>query len=205
MVPEHLVVDYDYARPSASGDVALVACARLPEGPPAAVSGERHGGRWIVARGGIAPRLRREHMANSITEDRNAANFVNEAMPFPDRATVIRQTVAVDDIRVEAFIGVHGHEKNRRQSLIVAVQLDIAAPVHDAIADTVDYNKIVDSCRELADRGIGLIETFARLLGRELLADRRVLRAEVSVTKPGALPNGVARTTASLIRSPPLP
>jgi 7,8-dihydroneopterin aldolase/epimerase/oxygenase len=122
-----------------------------------------------------------------------------------DQPVVLRQTVVVEDIRVEAFIGVHGHEKNRRQSLIVGVELEIVRPAHDSIAETIDYNRIVDCCRKLSDRGIGLIETFARQLGEELLADRRVLRAQVSVTKPGALANGVARATASMAWPTPLP
>lgn len=147
-------------------------------------------------------------MRNSTTRRGNVAEFpsgAGGAHTVPGRAVLVRQTVAVDDIRVEAFIGVHGHEKNRRQSLIVAVELEILAPDRDTIADAVDYNRIVDTCRELADQGIGLIETFARKLGEELLADRRVLRAEVSITKPGALPNGVARATATLVQSPALP
>jgi dihydroneopterin aldolase len=119
----------------------------------------------------------------------------------PQQVTVLRQTVAVDDVRVEAYIGVHGHEKNRRQSLIVGVELEVLASEGDTIADTVDYNRIVDACRELADRGIGLIETYARQLGEELLADPRILRAEVTVAKPGALPNGVARTEVTMVRS----
>lgn len=113
---------------------------------------------------------------------------------------VIQQKICVDDIRVEAFIGVHGHEKNRRQSLIVAVELEIASPAGDAIADTIDYNQVIAECRILADEGIGLIETFARLLGEALMTDRRVLRADISVAKPGALPNGVARARATLAR-----
>ena len=148
-------------------------------------------------------------MANLVVTKRSVVELAegadNRSHAVPGQAVLIRQTVAVDDIRVEAFIGVHGHEKNRRQSLIVAVELEILAPDRDTIADAVDYNRIVDACRALADEGIGLIETFARKLGEELLADRRVLRAEVSIAKPGALPNGVARATATLVRSLPWP
>jgi dihydroneopterin aldolase len=133
-------------------------------------------------------------MADSIDADLAPA-------PLALQPVVVRQTVVVEDIRVEAFIGVHGHEKDRRQSLIVGVELEIVSPGSDSVAETIDYNRIVDCCRKLSDRGIGLIETFARQLGEELFTDRRVLRAQVSVTKPGALPNGVARATASLVRS----
>jgi dihydroneopterin aldolase len=133
-------------------------------------------------------------MADSIDADLAPA-------PLALQPVVVRQTVVVEDIRVEAFIGVHGHEKDRRQSLIVGVELEIVSPGSDSVGETIDYNRIVDCCRKLSDRGIGLIETFARQLGEELFTDRRVLRAQVSVTKPGALPNGVARATASLVRS----
>ena len=109
-----------------------------------------------------------------------------------------RQCVSVDDIRIEAFIGIHGHEKNRRQSLIIGARLDIVPPKQDAIAETIDYNAIVEHCRALADEGISLIETFATRLARALIADPRVLRAAVTVTKPGALPNGTASTNVVL-------
>lgn len=116
-------------------------------------------------------------------------------------AIQFRQTVRVDDIRIEAFIGVHGHEKNRRQSLIVDVRLDIRPPGQDSITETIDYNIIVDLCRSLADEGIALIEIFARRLAQALIENMRVLRAEVIVTKPGALPNGTAGTSATLTRN----
>ncbi len=130
---------------------------------------------------------------------------MQDLQELADQPLVLRQTVVVEDIRVEAFIGVHGHEKDRRQSLIVDVELEIVSPGSDSVAETIDYNRIVGCCRELSDRGIGLIETFARQLGEELLADRRVLRAQVSVTKPGALPNGVAQATATMAWPTPLP
>lgn len=120
--------------------------------------------------------------------------------PVTAVASVTRQIVAVDDIRIEAFIGVHGHEKERRQSLIVAVELEIEPPQGDTIAETVDYNRVVEECRLLADDGIALIETFATRLGQSLMRDPRVVGAEVCVTKPGALANGRAQARSRLVR-----
>jgi dihydroneopterin aldolase len=119
--------------------------------------------------------------------------------PAPE-TVLLRQCVAVDDIRIEAFIGVHGHEHDRRQSLIVAVELDIVAPPTDTIGDTIDYNRVVAAARTLADEGIALIETFSRRLAEVLMSDPRVVKARVLVTKPGALPNGVARASVVLAR-----
>jgi len=124
--------------------------------------------------------------------------------PAPGHAPAIAartQTLGVDDIRIEAFIGVHGHEQQRRQSLIVSVELEIAPPRNDTLAETLDYNLIVEACRDLADQGIALIETFAARLADGLMqAEPRIARAEVSVIKPGALPNGIARAHASQLR-----
>lgn len=115
-------------------------------------------------------------------------------------AGVARQIIAVDDVRIEAFIGIHGHEKERRQSLIVAIEMEIEPPRGDAIAETVDYNRVVEECRLLADEGIALIETFATRLGQSLMRDSRIVRADVCVTKPGGLANGRARARSRLVR-----
>lgn len=120
--------------------------------------------------------------------------------PLAPKPLIVRQCVAVDDIRIEAFIGVHGHERDRRQSLIVAVELDIIAPPTDTIGDTIDYNRVAQECRVLADEGIALIETFSQRLAEALMSDPRVLKAAVLVTKPGALPNGVARASVIMVR-----
>jgi dihydroneopterin aldolase len=59
---------------------------------------------------------------------------------------------------------------------------------------------VVAAARTLADEGIALIETFSRRLAEVLMSDPRVVKARVLVTKPGALPNGVARASVVLAR-----
>lgn len=105
---------------------------------------------------------------------------------------IVSQTVSVDDIRVEAFIGVHAHERLHRQSLNISVRLTIDPPLSDDLAATLDYNRIVDECRALADEGIALIETFVHRLAHRLIGYAGVRRSEVRVEKRGALANGMA-------------
>jgi dihydroneopterin aldolase len=124
---------------------------------------------------------------------------MNMHKPIRARARALH-IVGVDDIRIEAFIGIHAHEKERRQSLIVSAELTIDAPCGDSIADTIDYNQVVEACRALADDGIALIETFATRLCEDMLKDDRVSRVSVRVTKPGALPNGTAWAETTLSR-----
>jgi 7,8-dihydroneopterin aldolase/epimerase/oxygenase len=128
-------------------------------------------------------------------------NFLWQGLRFVPDDLQLTQTVRVEDIRIEAYIGVHGHEKNRRQSLIIAATVEVIPPQHDEITETIDYNMIVDHSRTLADEGISLIETFANKLAYALMSQPYARSAEVYVIKPGALSNGTASCTATLVRN----
>jgi 7,8-dihydroneopterin aldolase/epimerase/oxygenase len=96
--------------------------------------------------------------------------------------------VFVRGLTVDAEIGVHAHERGRRQPLIVDVELDVAAGGWRSIGDTVNYERIVRHARDLADGGhILLVETFALRLARACLSEPSALRARVRVEKPHAL------------------
>jgi dihydroneopterin aldolase len=96
--------------------------------------------------------------------------------------------VFVRGLTVDAEIGVHAHERGRRQPLNVDVELDVVAGGWRSIADTVNYERIVAHARDLADGGhILLVETFAWRLARACLAEPSALRVRVRVEKPHAL------------------
>jgi len=96
--------------------------------------------------------------------------------------------VFVRGLPVDAEIGVHAHERGRRQPLIVDVELDVGPGGWRTIGETVNYERIVRHARALADSGhILLVETFAWRLARACLAEPRALRARVRVEKPHAL------------------
>lgn len=91
-------------------------------------------------------------------------------------------------LRVEAEVGVYDHEYGRRQPLVIDVELDVAAPSCEHIADTVNYETVAARARALAAAGhLKLIETFAERLARACFEDSRVTRARVRVEKPEAL------------------
>ncbi|AIT81893.1 dihydroneopterin aldolase (plasmid) [Novosphingobium pentaromativorans US6-1] len=102
--------------------------------------------------------------------------------------------VGVSDLRVAADIGVHSHEIGRRQTLVISVIADIVTPREDALAETIDYNRIVEYAQDLARERICLIETYAARLADLCLQSDLVVRVEVSVQKPAALLNGLAST-----------
>jgi dihydroneopterin aldolase len=106
-----------------------------------------------------------------------------DASPAPE-ARVVMTKVFVTGVEVQAEIGVYRHEVGRLQPLVVDVELDVPAAGAERLADTLNYETILQAARDTAGEGhIGLVETFAERLARRCLADPRVTRARVRVEK----------------------
>ena len=114
---------------------------------------------------------------------------------FPSTDTIRREglTVFVRGLTIEAGIGVYDHEQGRLQTLIIDVTLDLGAHAVERLSDTINYETIAQSARDIAAEGhIGLVESFAERLALACLRDGRVRRVTVRVEKPGALQGAVA-------------
>ncbi|MCA9555887.1 MAG: dihydroneopterin aldolase [Myxococcales bacterium] len=105
-------------------------------------------------------------------------------------------------LKVPAPIGVYDHEKGILQTLIfhLAADFDVApAGRSDALADTLDYDRMAAICREVAGaRHHALIEAVAEQVAARILAELGVAAVEVEVLKPGAVPD--AETVSVCIR-----
>lgn len=114
--------------------------------------------------------------------------------PAPGEARATMTRVFVTGLRVQAEIGVYRHEIGKRQPLSVDVELDVPSAGAARLAETVNYETILEAARAIAETGhIELVETFADRLARACMADPRVVRARVRVEKPLALaPDAVA-------------
>ena len=96
--------------------------------------------------------------------------------------------VFVTGLKVQAEIGVYRHEIGRVQPLVLDVELDVPTAGADRLSETLNYETILASAREIAGGGhIDLVETFAQRLAQACLADPRVTKARVRVEKPLAL------------------
>lgn len=103
-------------------------------------------------------------------------------------ARVVMTKVFVTGVQVQADIGVYKHEIGRLQPLVVDVELDVPTGGAERLADTLNYETILEAARALAADGhVDLVETFAERLARACLADPRVTQARVRVEKPLAL------------------
>ena len=109
--------------------------------------------------------------------------------------------VRVDDLRISARIGINPDERDRRQPLLVSVDLQLAAqaPV-GSLRQSVVYRLIAAEAEDLGSDHIELIETYALLLGERCLELGSVERVDIVVAKPEALPCGTASVRISLTR-----
>ena len=102
--------------------------------------------------------------------------------------------IFVSGLKVQAEIGVYRHEIGRVQPLVIDVELDVPTAGAERLAETVNYETILQAARAIASGGhIELVETFAERLATACLADSRVTKARVRIEKRLALaPDAVA-------------
>jgi dihydroneopterin aldolase len=101
---------------------------------------------------------------------------------------VLTTKVFVTGLTVQAQIGVYRHEIGRVQPLIVDVELDVPTGEAQRLADTINYETILQAAQDVAAEGhIELVETFAHRLAGRCLADPRVVQARIRIEKPLAL------------------
>lgn len=109
-------------------------------------------------------------------------------------------TVFVRAMRIDAQIGIYDHEHGRTQPLIVDVEMTIDAVEFENIADTVNYEAILNKAREIAIAGhLKLVETYAHRLALACLQDPLARRVRVRVEKPEALAPGADAAGVELV------
>ena len=110
------------------------------------------------------------------------------------RPRTAARTLFIRDLVVPCAIGVHAHERGRRQRVRIDVSLTIAepdAPHWDRIEGVPNYDDVVAGVQALVESGhVNLAETLAERIADLCLADRRIARARVRVEKLDVLSDG---------------
>ncbi len=99
--------------------------------------------------------------------------------------------VFFEGLHVRAVLGVNPEERDKRQDVLLDVELwtDIRpAAKSDDFADAVDYRALKKRILAFVETSsFHLVETLAERVAALCLEDARVARARVRVEKPGAL------------------
>lgn len=109
------------------------------------------------------------------------------------RASVqAHQKIFVKGLQIQAFIGVHPHEFETVQPIIIDIELDMGempSPTSDRLHETLDYGLVAEKAEALAlEAHVQLVETLAaRIVDWALGADKRVEACTVRISKPQAL------------------
>jgi 7,8-dihydroneopterin aldolase/epimerase/oxygenase len=94
----------------------------------------------------------------------------------------------IRDFRLQVSIGIHDFEKQAPQTVVVNVDLALAAPEkahNDRIANVLNYDTVHDGIMALAkSRHFNLQETLVEAILELCLAQPGVIEARVSTEKP---------------------
>lgn len=110
---------------------------------------------------------------------------------------MLKTKIFVKGLELQASIGVHPHEYESTQLIIIDIALDMGAmtpPSDDRLNETLDYSLVADKAAEFAQEAhVQLVETLAHRIAKWALdEDPRVLACTVSIAKPHALINADA-------------
>ena len=105
----------------------------------------------------------------------------------------IKRTVFIKDFVIEEIIGVHKHEKIKKQKIklnIVLVVNQSSIPDEKDIKSIVDYEKITNKLENLAKiKKYNFLESLAEDSFKEIFEDKRINSSTIKIEKPEAIKN----------------
>ena len=120
-------------------------------------------------------------------------NFkIVELKPKKDKSS-IKRTVFIKDFIIEEIIGIHQHEKIRKQKIKFNIVLDVnqnSLPNEKDIKSIVDYEKITNKLENLTkSKKYNFLESLAEDSFKEIFKDKRINSVTVKIEKPEAIKN----------------
>ena len=115
-----------------------------------------------------------------------------ELKPRKDKSS-IKRTVFIKDFIIEEIIGIHQHEKIRKQKIKFNIVLDVnqnSLPNEKDIKSIVDYEKITNKLENLSkSKKYNFLESLAEDSFKEIFEDKRINSATIKIEKPEAIKN----------------
>ena len=120
-------------------------------------------------------------------------NFkIVELKPIKDKSS-IKRTVFIKDFTIEEIIGIHEHEKIKKQKIKFNILLDVnsdSTPNEMDIKSIVDYENITNKLENLAkSKKYNFLESLVEDSFKEIFVDKRIDAATIKIEKPEAIKN----------------
>ena len=123
-------------------------------------------------------------------------NFkIVELKPIKDKSS-IKRTVFIKDFVIEEIIGIHEHEKIKKQKIKFNIVLDVNqsfVPDEKDIKSIVDYEKITNKLENLTkSKKYNFLESLAEDSFKEIFEDKRINSVKIKIEKPEAIKNAMS-------------
>ena len=118
-------------------------------------------------------------------------NFkILELKPIKDKSS-IKRTVFIKDFIIEEIIGIHEHEKIKKQKIKFNIVLNVnksSIPDEKNIKSIVDYEKITNKLENLTKtKKYNFLESLAEDSFKEIFEDERINSVTIKIEKPEAI------------------
>jgi len=105
----------------------------------------------------------------------------------------IKRSVLIKNFIIQEIIGVHEHEKIKKQKIKFNIVIDVdqnSLPNEKDIKSIVDYEKITNNLKSLAKRKrYNFLESLAEDSFKEIFEDKRINSVKIKIEKPDAIKN----------------
>ena len=105
----------------------------------------------------------------------------------------IKRTVFIKNFIIEEIIGIHEHEKTKKQKIKFNIILNISQstiPNEKNIKSIVDYEKITNKLKNLAkNKKYNFLESLAENSFKEIFEDKKINSVTIKIEKPEAIKN----------------
>ena len=120
-------------------------------------------------------------------------NFKIVELKPDNNKSSIRRTVFIKDFIIQEIIGIHEHEKTKKQKIKFNIVVDInknTVPDEKDIKSIVDYEKITNKLENLVkNKKYNFLESLAEDSFKEIFKDKRINSVKIKIEKLDAIKN----------------
>ena len=105
----------------------------------------------------------------------------------------VKRSVLIKNFIIQEIIGIHQHEKIKKQKIKFNIVIDVdqnVLPNEEDIKSIVDYEKITNNLKNLVkNKKYNFLESLAEDSFKEIFEDKRINSVKIKIEKPDAIKN----------------